>query len=136
MEKKIYGIVTQGNIIRNNRIKKMWSQNELAQRIGVKQNSITFWENGYRKVPKKYIKPLCKELDIKEKDFFNPYYEEIEENLVTYIDPENLLDILLHKNKFKEKERFPNEFKTYLKIISENFLENGYELVVKEKKSE
>lgn len=136
MEKKIYGTVTQGNIIRNNRIKKMWSQNELAQKIGVKQNSITFWENGYRKVPKKYIKSLCKELGIKEKDFFNPYYEEIEENLVTYIDPENLLDILLHKNKFKEKERFPNEFKTYLKIISENFLENGYELVVKEKKSE
>ena len=132
MEKKIYGIVTQGNIIRKNRIKKMWSQKQLAEEIGVKQNTITFWENGYRKVPTKYIKNLCQALGILEEDFFKPFYQEIDSSEICF-DPQLLLQNLLHENKFEDKERFSNEFGTYLKIISENFLANGYELVAKKK---
>ena len=100
MEKN-YGIITQGNIIRKNRIAKMWSQKQLAEEIGVKQNTITFWENGYRKVPTKYIKSLCQALGILEEDFFKPFYQEIDSSEICF-DPQLLLQNFLLASAFLE----------------------------------
>lgn len=136
MEKKKYGAKAQGSIIKENRLKKMWSQKQLAEQMGTRQNNIALWESGVRKVPQKYIDKLCEVLEIKKEHFLSPFFKEIENLETQFVAPEGLLEELLKENKFKEKERFTNEFKTYLRIISENFLENGYELIAKEIKHE
>ena len=53
-----------GKIIREERLNKNMKQEELAQLIGVTQDSISLWENGKRIPDTQYIMLLCKALDI------------------------------------------------------------------------
>lgn len=53
-----------GKIIREEHLNKNMKQEELAQLIGVTQDSISLWENGKRIPDTQYIILLCKALDI------------------------------------------------------------------------
>ena len=49
-----------GEIIREERIHKNLTQSQLAERIGVTQDSISLWEKGKRIPDTQYIIALCK----------------------------------------------------------------------------
>ena len=53
-----------GKVIKEERISKKWTQEELASRIGVTQDSISLWEQGKRLPDTRYIILLCEVLQI------------------------------------------------------------------------
>lgn len=131
MKDKKYGTIIQGNIIRNERKRKLMSQKDLAEKMNVDQCNITLWEQGKRRVPEKHVRNLCKILGISLKKFMEPYYKQCEESSIEYFDPKFILSSLLNNDKFSDKERFDNEYESYLSIIVKNFKNNGYELIAK-----
>lgn len=53
-----------GENIRNARLRKLVSQNELARRIGVSSSALCYYEKGKRKVKIDLAIKICKALDV------------------------------------------------------------------------
>lgn len=53
-----------GENIRNARLRKLVSQNELARRIGVSSSALCYYEHGKRKVKIDLAIKICKALDV------------------------------------------------------------------------
>lgn len=60
-----------GKEIRKIRILNNLLQNELAEMVGVSENTVSRWENGIRNVSKNKRNKLCEILKIKESEIFN-----------------------------------------------------------------
>jgi len=53
-----------GQIIREERLSKNLTQKELAEKMGITQDSISLWEGGKRVPDTQYVIMLCKILEI------------------------------------------------------------------------
>ena len=82
-----------GKFIATMRKEKNLTQEELAEKLGVSNKSISRWENGKNMPDLSLFKPLCDELDITLNDLMSgdkvnekEYQEKFEENIVNTID--------------------------------------------------
>lgn len=82
-----------GKFILECRKNKKMTQNELAEKLGVTEKSISNWENGRNMPDLSMFKPLCDELDITINDLMSgekiekeKYQDKFEENIVNTID--------------------------------------------------
>lgn len=82
-----------GKFIAECRKENKMTQNELAEKLGVTEKSISNWENGRNMPDLSLFKPLCKELNITINDLMSgeridqeKYQEKFEENIVSTID--------------------------------------------------
>ena len=85
-----------GKFIQEKRKEKEYSQQQLAERLGVSNRTISKWENGNSMPDYSIINDLCKELDISinellsgEKLTEENYQKKLEENIVSTIDYNN-----------------------------------------------
>lgn len=133
---KLYGLDAQGILIRNARKNLGLSQKEMSEYLNISQSTIGMWESGKRRVTSKYIKPLCDKLEIPYNVFIDANGVEKSKTNQNMNDLSALvvLDRLLKNGEIKTEQRFKGEFKTYLNIISKEFFQNGYKLVVKKVK--
>lgn len=53
-----------GDLIRDARLRRGWTQEELAARLGVKDSYISQWETGGRKWPKGHVRAISEALGI------------------------------------------------------------------------
>lgn len=83
MEYKKENIFT-GNKIRSYRQKRKWTQQDLADRIGVKGNSVSAYERGAVEIPNSKLKALAEALEIKTSDLL-PVENETQDELSGYI---------------------------------------------------
>ncbi len=130
MEKVYYNIEAQGMLIRNARKKLGISQKDMAEYLGVSQSTIGMWETGKRRVPAKNIKTVCDKLEIPYQLFIGD--TKIEQKLdYISLSAKTIYERLNKHGKIQTPERFDGEFKIYLNILTKEFLNNGYKLVVK-----
>ena len=87
-----------GDKIKNARTKKAYSQAELANKIGVSQSAIYYWENGKREPSIETIKKIATALDT---------------NIVSLIGYEDYCDLIAEKKE--------NAFLEYLSSIGYEF---------------
>ena len=85
-----------GKFIAKCRKDKKMTQQELAEKLGVTDRSISNWENGKNMPDLSLFKPLCSELDISLNDLMSgekvkekEYQEKLEENIINTIDYSN-----------------------------------------------
>ncbi len=85
-----------GKFIAECRKKKKMTQNELAEKLGVTDKSVSNWENGRNMPDLSLFKPLCELLDITINDLISgekvakdKYQEKLEENIISTIDYSN-----------------------------------------------
>ena len=88
-----------GKFIRELRLSKNMTQEELANEIGVTNKAVGNWENGRRLPDYSIVKELCKELDISVNELFNGKREK---------NNDGLLSALEYENKEKKKYKFKN----------------------------
>lgn len=130
MEKK-YGLIFQGEQIKNARKSLGFTQRKLAEKMEVSDSVVRMWENGHRRVTMRYVEKLCQILKIPTSIFLDEdgkligYYQ-YRLSKENSFSPFAVFRDLSKNKKLKHKERFKNEFKTYLEIISEEFYNNGY----------
>ena len=93
-----------GKFIAKCRKEKKITQEELAEKLGVTNRSISRWENGINMPDLSLFKPLCDELGITINEFLSgekiskeDYQEKFEENIINTIDYSN--------KKISEKNR-------------------------------
>ena len=94
-----------GKFIAESRKMKKMTQNELAEKLGVTDKSVSNWENGRNMPDLSIFKPLCELLDITINDLISGekvskdnYQEKLEENIISTIDYTNKK--LSKKNNF------------------------------------
>ena len=94
-----------GKFIAECRKKKKMTQNELAEKLGVTDKSISNWENGRNMPDLSLFKPLCELLNITINDLISgekvskdKYQEKLEENIISTINYTN--------KKVSEKNNF------------------------------
>lgn len=75
--------VFTGNKIRSYRTKKKWMQSDLANRIGVKGNTISAYERGAVEIPQSKLKSLAEALEVKITDLLP--IEETQDTISEYI---------------------------------------------------
>ena len=63
MEKK-YGLIFQGEQIKNARKSLGFTQRKLAEKMEVSDSVVRMWENGHRRVTMRYVEKLCQILKI------------------------------------------------------------------------
>lgn len=102
-----------GKFILEQRKKKKMTQQELSEKLGVTDRTISNWENGKNMPDLSLFKPLCEELDITANELLSGekikkenYQEKSEENIFNTID--------YSKNKIKKTR---NKFLIILTII-------------------
>lgn len=85
-----------GKFIADSRKKKKLTQEQLAEKLGVTNRSVSNWENGKNMPDLSLFKPLCEILDITINDLLSGeklskenYQEKFEENIVNTIDYSN-----------------------------------------------
>lgn len=85
-----------GKFIAESRKMKKMTQNELAEKLGVTDKSVSNWENGRNMPDLSIFKPLCELLDITINDLISGekvskdnYQEKLEENIISTIDYTN-----------------------------------------------
>lgn len=85
-----------GKFIAECRKKQGMTQNELSEKLGVTDKSISNWENGRNMPDLSLFKPLCELLDISINDLISgekvskdKYQEKLEENIISTIDYTN-----------------------------------------------
>ena len=74
-----------GRKIKNLRKSKGYSQEKLAELIGVSTNSVSAWENGHSFIKKSSLKKLCNALGITESDLLDTSDNYINANESSYI---------------------------------------------------
>lgn len=57
-----------GDLIRLARQRKSWTQDDLAQRLGVERSYISQWETGARKWPQEYVRAIADTLGLSQVD--------------------------------------------------------------------
>jgi transcriptional regulator with XRE-family HTH domain len=57
-----------GTLIRTARQRRGWTQEQLADRIGVQKSYVSQWETGARKWPQEYIRPIADLLGLSQVD--------------------------------------------------------------------
>ena len=92
-----------GSRIKQARLAKNMTQEDLAEKLGVTDRAISKWENGRGMPDLSLMKPLCNELGITINDLLsgevidkNNYQEKLEENILNTID---YTDEKIRKNK-------------------------------------
>lgn len=82
-----------GKFIADSRKKKKLTQEQLAEKLGVTNRSVSNWENGKNMPDLSLFKPLCEILDITINDLLSGeklskemYQDKLEENIVNTID--------------------------------------------------
>lgn len=85
-----------GKFIAEKRKERNLTQEQLAEKLGVTNRSISNWENGKNMPDLSLFKPLCQILDISINDLISgekiskdKYQEKLEENIITTIDYTN-----------------------------------------------
>lgn len=78
MELKIY----VGNKIREERKKKRMSQKELGDKIGVRHNTISSYENATNAPEQESLFKIARALDIRVDDLFPPLDHDVEESII------------------------------------------------------
>lgn len=85
-----------GKFIAKLRKEKNYTQQDLAEKLGVSDRTVGNWENGRNMPDLSLFKPLCSELDISINDLLSGehikednYQEKFEENIITTIDYTN-----------------------------------------------
>jgi transcriptional regulator with XRE-family HTH domain len=48
-----------GRLIREARLRRGWTQEDVANRLGVKDSYVSQWETGARRWPQEYVRPLA-----------------------------------------------------------------------------
>ncbi len=91
-----------GNFIREHRKEKNMTQEQIAEKMGVTDKSISHWENGKTMPDYSILKELCDTLDITINELF--IGEKIEEDKYQKVAEENLIE--LKKNKLIKEEKF------------------------------
>jgi transcriptional regulator with XRE-family HTH domain len=86
-----------GDRIREQRIKKGFTQKQLAELIGAKHNSISDWENNKSKPDSNTIKLLMKALDVDANSLFGSY-----DNETLKSDATRLADNILNNPKISK----------------------------------
>ncbi len=130
MEYKKENVFT-GNKIRSYRTKKKWMQSDLAEKIGVKGNTISAYERGAVEIPQSKLKALAEALEVKTSDLL-PIDEESQDELSGYIqeaksrldeDQFNLFQQLLKKSltlSDSERENFFKNVRFAIKFFDED----------------
>ena len=87
-----------GKFISELRKSKKITQEELAEKLGVNNRTISRWENGNNMPDVSLYKPLCDELNITINELLSgkklsekEYQEKLEENIVNTIDYNSLI---------------------------------------------
>ena len=101
-----------GKFIANSRRKKKLTQEQLAEKLGVTDKSVSRWENGKTMPDYSVLKELCNILDIDVNEFLSG--EKIEKSEIQTHSIENL-DLILKEYYKMKKER--NILKYILIII-------------------
>ncbi len=94
-----------GKFIAQCRKEKNMTQQDLSEKLGVSNKTVSNWENGRNMPDLSLFKPLCEELDINLNDFLSgekvketEYQKKLEENIIKTINFSN--------NKLKNKNNF------------------------------
>lgn len=94
-----------GKFIAQCRKEKNMTQQDLSEKLGVSNKTVSNWENGRNMPDLSLFKPLCEELDINLNDFLSgekvketEYQKKLEENIINTINFSN--------NKLKNKNNF------------------------------
>lgn len=91
-----------GDKIRDARKRKNYTQEELANMVGVKKNTITGYEKNVREPDVEMLKKLIQALDIPSSELLEiPAYDEVES---LYSDHESI-DALATENKISQSDR-------------------------------
>lgn len=90
-----------GKFIQNTRKAKNLTQEELAQKLGVTNKSVSRWENGKCMPDLSLIKDICKELDISINDFLSG--EHVDKKDYEKKLEENIIEVTNYNNKNKRK---------------------------------
>jgi len=93
--------ITIGRFISQKRKEKNLTQEQLAEKIGVSNKTISKWECGKCMPDYCIVEILCKELDITLAELMNG--EEDEKSIHTY-DNQNVLEMLKRAQRFKSKK--------------------------------
>lgn len=102
-----------GDKIKNARIKKAYSQAELANKIGVSQSAIYYWENGKREPSIEIIKKIAAALDT---------------NIVSLIGYGDYCDLIAEKKE--------DAFLEYLSSIGYEFEYGHYDYIIRRNNEE
>ncbi len=120
-----------GKKIRSYRTKKKWMQSDLAEKIGVKGNTISAYERGAVEIPQSKLKALADALEVKTSDLL-PIDEESQDELSGYIqeaksrldeDQMKFFELLLKKSlslEESDREHFFKNVRMAVKFFDED----------------
>lgn len=121
--------VFTGNKIKSYRLKRKWMQSDLAERIGVKGNTISAYERGAVEIPHSKLKAVAEALEVRTSDLLpiedsenndtiSEYIQEVKSKYTT--DQLNFLEQLIEKSlSLNESER--EDFLKNIKFAVEFF---------------
>lgn len=104
--------LTIGKFIANKRKEKNLTQEQLAEKLGVSNKTISKWETGKCMPDYGIVKSLCEELEITVSELMDG--EEAEEKSVRAYDDEQIMDLL---RRIQELEKQKNLFYGILLIV-------------------
>lgn len=91
-----------GKFILQKRKEKNWTQEQLGEKIGVSNKTISKWETGKCMPDYSIIKNLCQELEISIAELMNG--EATEENSVYTYDNEHVMDLLKRTQELEKQK--------------------------------